>query len=74
MQRMSCDYCRSLAEHSQPDAGPLRPPIGAALGRRMGSWVGPGWGGALALGAWLGWRRASWGWGAPRYVVAPGFY
>src|SRR5262245_3464595 len=45
MQRMSCDYCRSLAERSQPDAGPCV---------RLLAWR---WGGGWVLG-WpgLGWR------------------
>jgi hypothetical protein len=40
MQRMSCDYCRSLAERSQPDAGPCV----RLLARRWGG----GWGPRLA--------------------------
>jgi len=68
----------SLAKKTALSAASLAPTPASAYWRGVGAadgvWVGPGWGGALALGAWLGWRRASWGWGAPRYVVAPGFY
>src|SRR5215475_11476737 len=70
MQRMSCDYCRSLAERSQPDAGPCvrllarrwgggwgpgLAPVGVAPGHS-----GPGWGGAARAGVgWTALRRGA---------------
>jgi hypothetical protein len=69
MQRMSCDYCRSLAERSQPDAGPCVRLLARRWGGGWGPGLapvgvaprdsGPGWGAAARAGVGVD-RATSW--------------
>ena len=72
----------SYAERGQPVADP-RLCLAWWLARRLGlgwwlglaRWMGPrmaSWMGTC-LGTWMG-MAPGWGWGGPRFVVAPGFY
>jgi hypothetical protein len=51
-------------------------PCSNAETRKQPDWLawrmGPGWV-AWGPGSWLGVAPPGWGWGGPRYVVAPGF-